>query len=85
MLEGVVGEGVEGFELGPGGKPEAHGGGVLALPAGDGDGGLGAGGEEEGEDEEVLLGALLDDAEVAVEIFEELDGSGGFSGEALEF
>ncbi len=84
VLVGVGGDGVEGFELGPGGEPGAHGGGVVVFPAGDGDGGLGAGGEEEREDEEVLLGALLDDGEAGFELLEELDGAGGLKGFALE-
>lgn len=57
---------------------------MLALPVGDGDGGLGAGGGEEREDEEELLGALLDDDELAIEAFQQLDGAGKFAGEALE-
>ena len=63
----------------------AHGGGVVAFPCGDGDCGLGAGGGEEREEEEPLLGALFDDGELAFEGLEELDGAGGFVGEALEF
>jgi hypothetical protein len=47
MFEGVGGEGIERFELGPGCEPRAHGVAVFVLPCGDGDGGLGAGGKKE--------------------------------------
>jgi len=70
VLGGVGGDGAEGFEVGPGVEPLVHGGGVLALPAVEAEGGVGASAEEEAEDVVPLLGALLDDDEEALELGE---------------
>ncbi len=88
MFEGVGGEGVEGFELGPGGEPGAHCWGVGAPPGGDGDGGLNSGGEEERERQKIAVAALLGDGELVLQAAELRDGSGGLQRcqlEALKF
>ena len=77
VFEGVVGEGVERFELGPGFHPLLHCRSVFALPIGDGDGRLCASGEQQREDVEIFLVALLDDDELVLDSFEDRRGGAG--------
>jgi hypothetical protein len=70
VLRGVGGEGGEGFELGPGVEPAAHGVGVLLLPVVEADGDVGAGAKEKADDVVPLFGALLYEDEEPFELGE---------------
>jgi len=67
VLSGVGGEGAEGFEVGPGVEPLAHGGGVLAFPVVEAKGDVGASAEKKAEDEGNRLQALLGEVKVTLE------------------